>query len=187
MVRDVARNRFEMAYDIALNLDISHIVLHHGYVPGTSLPAGWLTRCTDFWEDFLESKSEKMRFPIENMLESDPYLLSDVVTAIDRENVDVCLDIGHVHCQSKVSVLKWIEYLGDQIGYVHLHDNHGEKDEHLGLGEGDIPLVDVCNMLCEYAPGALWAIEAEDIGIQESVIWLKEHGFIDQGMHGLTL
>lgn len=48
-------------------------------------------------------------------------------------------------------------------------------------------LVDVCNSLGEYASDALWAIEAEGVGIQESVIWLKEHRFIDQEIHGLPL
>lgn len=179
MVRDVARNRFEMAYDIAVQLDITNIVLHHGYVPGTSSPAGWLSRCTHFWKDFLDSKSAEMKFHVENMLESDPYLLSDVIESINKENVDVCLDIGHAHCHSKIPVVKWIEIFRTHIGYVHLLDNFGEKDEHLGLGEGNIPMVDVCNALCEYAPDAIWAIEAEGLGIQKSLVWLEENGFIE--------
>jgi sugar phosphate isomerase/epimerase len=180
MVRDVARHRFEMGYDIAVQLDITHIVLHHGYIPGTSSPAGWLSRSTCFWNDFLDSKSVKMKFHIENMIESDPYLLLDVIKSINKKNVDVCLDIGHAHCFSKIPVVKWIKILGTHIGYVHMHDNHREKDEHLGLGEGSIPMVDVCQALCEYAPDALWAIEAEGVGIQKSLVWLEENGFIEK-------
>lgn len=179
MVRDVARNRFEMGYEVALKLDVSHMVFHHGYVPGTSAPSGWLKRCTMFWNDFLESKPENISFHVENMVEHDPELISDVVASINRPNVDVCLDIGHAHSNSKTPVLKWIERFGKQIGYLHLHDNDGEKDEHLGLGEGSMPLKEICHALLERAPDALWAIEAEGPGIQKSIDWLKENGFLD--------
>lgn len=178
MVREVAANRFELAYQLAMQLDVTHIILHHGYVPGTSSSQGWLSRFVAFWQAFLEAKTDKIAFHIENMLEHDPVLLSDVIAAIGRANVDVCLDIGHVHCNAKTSVLYWIEQMGDQIGYVHMHDNHGKADEHLGLGEGTIPMIEVCNALLEYAPEAIWAIEARFSYLESSYRWLVEYGFL---------
>ena len=62
--------------------------------------------CKIFWQTFLEGKPGQVRFHIENMLEYDPVLLSDVIAAIDRPNVDICLDVGHTHCNSKMLVLK---------------------------------------------------------------------------------
>jgi sugar phosphate isomerase/epimerase len=51
-------------------------------------------------------------------------------------NVGICLDLGHAHfCQS---VSEAIATLGDRIGSVHVHDNHGMKDEHLWPGNGTI-------------------------------------------------
>jgi sugar phosphate isomerase/epimerase len=88
----------------------------------------------EFWHDFLSDKDPNIRIHLENMLELDPELISDVVRSIDRANLDINLDIGHAHCNSNTPVIKWIERLGSQIGYVHLHDNHGQSDEHLGLG-----------------------------------------------------
>lgn len=179
MIREVTRNRFELAYDIAAQLDICHIILHHGYVPGTSSPRNWLSRFTTFWQTFLEGKSEKVNIHIENMLEYDPILLSDVISAINHPNVDVCLDIGHAHCNSGTPVLEWITHLGNQIGYVHLHDNNGEYDEHLALGEGTMPAEEVCQALLEYAPNAIWAIETQASNIERSYQWLGEHNFLD--------
>ncbi len=72
-------------------------------------------------------------------------------------------------------MLQWIKSLGNRIGYVHLHDNHGEHDEHLGLGEGNIPMQDVCQALEECSPDAIWAIEAEGDGILQSLEWLDKH------------
>ena len=176
MVREVARDRFELAYRYAQELGAADIVVHLGYVPGTSHPQRWLARCTDFWKEYLADKSSAVRFHVENMLERDPELLLDVVAAIDRPNVDVCLDIGHAHCRSAMGVLRWIERLGSGIGYVHLHDNHGIDDEHLGLGQGTIPLDEVCRALDEHAPQALWTLETQPEWLESSLAWLGQRG-----------
>jgi len=178
LVRDIARQRFKQSYRVAATLGAQHLVLHHGYVPHTSPFPGWIRRSTEFWHEFLAGKDPNLRIHLENMLELDPELISDVVRSIDRPNLDINLDIGHAHCNSNTPVVKWIERLGTQIGYVHLHDNHGHEDEHLGLGQGTIPVKEVCLLLEEYAPDAFWAVEAEGEGIQQSLDWLGEHGFL---------
>jgi sugar phosphate isomerase/epimerase len=178
MVREVARTRMEQAVTIAGQLGISRFVFHHGYVPGTSFPDRWLVRATAYWQDLLKNKPESLRIHLENHLENDPGMLSDVVDSINDVRLNLCLDIGHVHCCARQSIVKWIERLTHRIGYVHMHDNHGQTDEHLGLGEGTIPMVDVCAALEEYAPDAIWAIESEFRKVPESLDWLTSHGFI---------
>ena len=51
-------------------------------------------------------------------------------------NVGVCLDLGHAHVT--VGVAEAIGTLGARIASVHVHDNHGVKDEHLWPGDGTI-------------------------------------------------
>jgi len=51
-------------------------------------------------------------------------------------NVGVCLDLGHAHIT--VGVAEAMATLGSHIGSVHVHDNHGLKDEHLWPGDGTI-------------------------------------------------
>lgn len=178
MVRDVARFRLEQAYVIADSLEVDHLVMHHGYVPYTSARSGWVTRSAAFWRAFCAEKSPTMQFHLENLLELEPSIIADIISAIDLPNVTINLDIGHAHCNSHTPVLPWIEALGDRIGYVHLHDNHGETDEHLGFGHGTIPLVEVCHALNACTPNSVWAIETEVEGIAASLLWLQEYGFI---------
>jgi len=52
------------------------------------------------------------------------------------ENVGVCLDVGHAHIT--VGIVEAITALGPRIASVHVHDNHGVKDEHLWPGDGTI-------------------------------------------------
>ena len=180
-VRDVAKHRFDFALNIAKKLNCAHVILHHGYIPGTSRPRGWLSRCTSFYQDFMQSVPDPISVHIENvdnLLDRDADLISDVIASVGRLNLDVCLDVGHAHCFSRTPVLKWIERLGHQIGYVHLNDTHGETDEHLSLGEGSMPMIEVCQALLEYAPGAIWAIEVQVPQIEQSITWLKDNGFL---------
>ena len=51
-------------------------------------------------------------------------------------NVGVCLDLGHAHIT--VGTAEAIATLGSRIASVHVHDNHGMKDEHLWPGDGTI-------------------------------------------------
>jgi sugar phosphate isomerase/epimerase len=177
-VRALAARRFEQAWQVARQLDVAHVVFHHGYFPHTSLPSGWLKRWPAFWKDFLRDKADNIRIHIENHLDPTPDLISEAVAAVEKDTFDIALDIGHTHFASKIPVPDWIEKLGSQIGYVHFHDNHGEEDEHLGLGKGTMPMVEVCRALEEYAPDAIWAIESKPEDIMLSLEWLVEHGFL---------
>lgn len=107
LIRDATLKRYEYAYEKAVMLGINHIVLHHGYVPKTSSYNGWLNRTVEFWQSFLVGKSDEIMFHIENQLEYNPMLLSEVVAGIAAKNVDVCLDIGHAHCNSHTPVQDW--------------------------------------------------------------------------------
>lgn len=179
LVRQVARQRIEQSYGVAVALGASHLALHHGYAPHTSPAAGWIKRSTQFWHDFLDGKDAGTTIHLENMLELDPGLISDVVRSVGRANLNINLDIGHAHCNSSTDVITWIQRLGTLIGYVHLHDNHGRDDEHLGLGRGTIPVKEVCQALNECAPDAIWAVESEGEGMRASLDWLGSNGFIN--------
>jgi sugar phosphate isomerase/epimerase len=53
-----------------------------------------------------------------------------------RLDLKICFDAGHAHCAGGVQPA--FRALRDHIAAVHIHDNHGEKDEHLLPFEGDI-------------------------------------------------
>jgi sugar phosphate isomerase/epimerase len=65
------------------------------------------------------------------------------------QNVSVCLDLGHAHIGSGAT--EAIATLGNRIGSVHMHDNHGTKDEHLWPGDGTTDWPAVAKALGELA------------------------------------
>lgn len=177
LIQDVSRERMSLGCQTACQLKATHIIFHHGYVPHTSPPKNWAPRFVQFWKSFLEDKPDNVYFHLENLLELSPDIMIETLNTISDPRVSACLDIGHAHCNSSTPLLNWIEKLGDRTAYVHLHDNDGTDDQHLAIGEGNIPFKDVCNALNECSPLAIWSLETQTVGIRQSYYWLKENGF----------
>ena len=67
---------------------------------------------------------------------TEPEHLMEVLRAGHFDTVGVCLDAGHANFRSGVAAT--FDILKDRIHALHLHDNHGEKDEHLWPGSGSV-------------------------------------------------
>jgi sugar phosphate isomerase/epimerase len=62
--------------------------------------------------------------------------LAGLLDDLDLSEVGVCLDFGHAHMQG--DVVEAIETLSGVLAATHVHDNHGDRDEHLAPFEGTI-------------------------------------------------
>lgn len=61
--------------------------------------------------------------------------IAGMIETIDAENLAIAFDIGHANTNGMVD--DFLE-LKDMIRHVHAHDNHGDRDEHLPIGEGTV-------------------------------------------------
>jgi len=62
--------------------------------------------------------------------------LQQFIKETHLKDLRYCFDIGHAHIDTGVAAS--LEAMHGRIVTTHLHDNHGEKDEHLLPGEGTI-------------------------------------------------
>jgi sugar phosphate isomerase/epimerase len=51
-------------------------------------------------------------------------------------DIGIVLDTGHANLEGQIQ--PFLQQLPSKIAHVHISDNHGEIDEHLGLGDGKI-------------------------------------------------
>jgi hypothetical protein len=65
-----------------------------------------------------------------------PEKLVQLIQTLHYDDIGVCLDLGHAHLGTGVE--ESFASLKPLIRSVHVHDNHGVKDEHLWPGEGKI-------------------------------------------------
>jgi sugar phosphate isomerase/epimerase len=66
-----------------------------------------------------------------------PQDMEDLVTAVDSEYLGITFDVGHANT---THTAKQFLTLKELIVSVHLHDNFGDEDSHLALGEGNTDL-----------------------------------------------
>ena len=92
-----------------------------------------------------------VRIAVENM-PSFPFMLGhtaeEMKDLIGNTNLGFCLDIGHANTTDQIDEL--IKEFKDRLINVHIHDNNGEMDEHLTLGEGNIDFKRVLDSLKGY-------------------------------------
>lgn len=65
-----------------------------------------------------------------------PAHLLEILRVGHFDDIGVCLDLGHAHIGEGVEPA--LSELSDALRSSHIHDNHGERDEHLWPGGGTI-------------------------------------------------
>jgi sugar phosphate isomerase/epimerase len=134
--------RVMWSLDAAVVLGSPQVVVHPGY---TFLDLsdgldGWLVRAGDNLKHLArEADQRKLRLVFENIWDKEPAtLLALAAKAGDPDNLGFCFDAGHFNLFSEVPMRSWLQALGNRIWEVHLHDNYGETDDHIAVGDGTL-------------------------------------------------
>ena len=86
-------------------------------------------------------------------------------------DVGIVLDVGHANLENQT--LNFLRKLPDKIVHMHLSDNAGENDQHLGIGHGKINWQQIAETLREIAYDKNIIIEAIE-NVPESLQKLRE-------------
>lgn len=71
-----------------------------------------------------------------------------LVDTLGHPSVACALDTGHAHVNGGIQAC--IDAFGPRLQHIHLHDNHGEKDEHLEVGQGSISFSEFAGFLRDF-------------------------------------
>jgi hypothetical protein len=107
-----------------------------------------------------------MRLLLENIPNAltAPEQLVRLIQTLGYDDIGVCLDLGHAHLDPGVE--EAIAILKPWIRSVHVHDNHGVKDEHLWPGEGTVDFPRTMELLrrAPQVPALVLEIEGDPEG-----------------------
>ena len=173
--RALAAKRYLQAIALAKGYGCEKVILHGGYNPWIYYPVWYVEQSIEFWRDFLR-EDPGVEIVLENVLETDSKWLLDIVRAVDDERLKLCLDIGHVNAYSNVSVFEWLQNWSPYLSHFHIHNNDGTRDQHNGLFEGSIPILEFLDRAEALCPGATYTLELMEAA--PSMGWLKEKGVI---------
>ncbi|MFZ0132353.1 MAG: sugar phosphate isomerase/epimerase family protein [Desulfobacterales bacterium] len=140
-IRFVTRQRFEQLLELVPLFAPKTVVCHAGYEwkRYAYLLEAWLKHSLETWR-WLAQRLEGTgcRLMLENVYESGPEDLLSLFESLAPLGVGFCLDSGHQAAFGQASLAQWLDALGPRIGQLHLHDNHGRRDDHLAMGQGTI-------------------------------------------------
>ena len=104
---------------------------------------------------------------------STPENLMEIVKVGHFDNVVICLDLGHSkHCYGGFEAA--FEACGKRITQLHLHDNHGTRDEHLWPGGGTVDWESVVRLAATLPATVTGVVEiAHELGETEQTVTTK--------------
>lgn len=141
LVREATRQRWMETLEVAELLHARLVILHPGFdrwrYGGQSRP--WIDASLDFFPPLLkQAENQQCPLMLENIFEETPETLATLLRTLDSPWLGHCFDVGHWHLFAKCSLEEWFASLGPWTRHLHIHDNYGDRDAHLAVGEGDI-------------------------------------------------
>lgn len=127
--------------------------------------------------------------PMRNFSMGRPEHILKFVREMDDDHFKICLDTGHVSYFPDLCVEKEVCDLAGQIRVLHVHDNGGEKDEHLYPGRGVIDWQGFAKALKQIGFDGVLSLEtapADGLLAQEYTRELSVLFDIAQGIAALT-
>jgi sugar phosphate isomerase/epimerase len=165
--------------NLANELNCEAVVVHPGltsFLPNKYFPEKVINAANNSIKELGEySKDLGVLTTIENMPDFPSMIyknmedLNDLLVSLD---MSMTLDIGHAnHVGYSPEAM-----IFDSIKHVHAHDNFGDDDAHLALGEGSIELNTIISTLENNNYNGIYIIEVNDFdSIKKSYEYLKKN------------
>jgi sugar phosphate isomerase/epimerase len=88
---------------------------------------------------------------------------SELLEMLDGTSMGVCFDVGHANTMGNIDA--FLELI-PRFRNVHVHDNMGERDEHLPIGDGTVDFPTLLRRLRDYRGGMV----IESRGFEDAVV-----------------
>ena len=145
-IRDESVKQLTECIDLAAELDSSRIVVVHcGRFTYTLAPARELTgqpsmESIKYCLKYAENKGVTLALENIGLTERDfpenNKQLVEIVETLNSPYLKITWDIGHSNVTEGVA--NSLKILGNYIAHIHISDNSGKHDEHLGIGSASI-------------------------------------------------
>ena len=155
ILRRTVMKRLKKSIAYAGQLDCRLWLFHPGSKTGLSyfyIGKDWRQNLTSIRSLLKVARREGIEIAIENGPEPHPFLMKSVqdfcrfYDELDDE-IELVLDVGHANLNNQIS--GFIKQFSGKLAHIHVSDNNGDKDMHLGIGYGNINWENVANLVKE--------------------------------------
>ena len=169
--RELAAYRYRQAIDLAKRYGSKKVVIHGGYHPWMYYPVWYVGQSVSFWKDFLK-EDPGVEIVLENVLETQPDLILEILEGVDDPRLRMCFDVGHINAYSYIPIMDWLETCAPWIGHIHVNNNDGREDLHQSLPDGSIPMKELLRRIQDLCPDATVTLEVTEA--KSSLEWLQQ-------------
>jgi sugar phosphate isomerase/epimerase len=169
-LRETSLKEVVAAIRSAHRMGIGVLTVHPGfYSPAGMLDKPKVVQTTLESLSYIEKVAQDLgvRVALENMPNMGPLTMGrtpeELLQLLGSFDIDICFDIGHANTMNAIEPFLRLKR---RFINVHIHDNLGERDQHLAIGEGNIDFKRVLEGLSGYQ--GRYVIEARSI--QEAVV-----------------
>jgi sugar phosphate isomerase/epimerase len=133
-----AVDEIKRALEVAERLPFRYFVQHLGHGRQSSDPRKLDAAFSSLEHLVVFAKARGVTIAIENTPGelTSPMSIQHFITDTHLHDLRLCFDIGHAHIEDGVETS--FETMRSRVVTTHIHDNHGDKDEHLMPYEGTI-------------------------------------------------
>ncbi|MEM3642177.1 MAG: sugar phosphate isomerase/epimerase family protein, partial [Candidatus Bathyarchaeia archaeon] len=136
--------RIEKSISCTRVLDAYLWVFHPGLQTGISMfypGMDWIQNLKTVRRLCKMASDYGVKIAIENVPEPYHFLMKsvdDFARFYEEINEGICLvfDVGHANLNGQIE--RFLSFFRDKIAHMHVHDNDGKSDQHLGVGYGTI-------------------------------------------------
>jgi sugar phosphate isomerase/epimerase len=133
-----AVDEVKRALELAERIPFRYLVQHMGHRRQVADPRKFEAAFSSLEQLVIFAKERGVTIALENTPDElgSPESLQHFIQDTHLRDLNLCFDIGHAHLESSVETS--FGAMRDRIVTTHIHDNHGERDEHLLPYAGDI-------------------------------------------------
>ncbi|OWT33799.1 sugar phosphate isomerase [Methanobrevibacter sp. 87.7] len=177
-IRKASIGEIKHSIDLANSLDVDIVVVHPGKVP--------------FLGQGLEDKIDKLNrnaiseigkyasdLGVNAVIENMPLIpgftytsLEDITNLLEDLDMSMCLDIGHGNTVGYDA----IEMYSPLVKHIHVHDNLGDDDSHMSIGDGNVDFKTLLDTYESNNYDGIYMVEVNKIdSIKRSVKKLRDY------------
>ncbi|MEM1514916.1 MAG: sugar phosphate isomerase/epimerase [Thermoproteota archaeon] len=176
-IRNAIMRRLERSMRLSARLNPEYWVFHPGIrsaisdiIPGLD----WRINLDSVRSLLKEARKYGIRIAIENTPKTFPFVIKYVedlerfYEEMGNEGLElgITLDVGHANICGQLNEI--MRLFHEKIVHVHLHDNNGDKDSHLGIGFGKIDWPNLIESLIGISYNGALVVESIS-NVEESV------------------
>lgn len=181
-IRHAVMKRLKKSMELSAQLNPECWVFHPGIRSAVSdalRNLDWEINLKSTHELLKEAEKYGLKIAIENVPDPFPFLLKRVgefesfyeALGADGLKLGITFDVGHANINGEIN--EFMERFRSKIVHIHVHDNNGDFDAHLGVGFGSINWVEAISAIKKMNYKGVLVIESKN-NVEESIQALKK-------------